>query len=89
MCLWSDSENLPLPEHRENSDKKSGPLKWDRIHKKQNGWRTSTKNQNLSSLVCSIVGILTGDFKQFKYGKVILPLVILRQVYSFDFYFRA
>ena len=35
---------------------------------------------NLSGFVWSIAEILRGDFKQFEYGKVILPFVVLRRL---------
>ncbi len=37
-------------------------------------------NLNLSGFVWSIAEILRGDFKQFEYGKVILPFVVLRRL---------
>ena len=36
--------------------------------------------QNLNSFVWSIAEILRGDFKQFEYGKVILPFVVMRRL---------
>ena len=41
---------------------------------------TSTKVRNLSSLTWSIADLLRGDFKQSEYGKVILPIVVLRRL---------
>jgi type I restriction enzyme M protein len=44
------------------------------------GGIVSSKAQSLASFVWSIAEILRGDFKQSEYGKVILPLVVMRRL---------
>ena len=41
---------------------------------------TSAEIQNLGTFLWSIAEILRGDFKQFEYGKVILPFVVMRRL---------
>jgi type I restriction enzyme M protein len=36
--------------------------------------------QNLSSFIWSIADLLLGDYTQSKYGKLILPLTVLRRL---------
>lgn len=36
--------------------------------------------QNLSSLIWSVADLLRGDFKQFEYGRIILPFTVLRRL---------
>ena len=36
--------------------------------------------QNLSSFIWSVADLLRGDYKQSEYGKVILPLTVLRRL---------
>jgi type I restriction enzyme M protein len=40
----------------------------------------TTKAQSLASFAWSIAEILRGDFKQSDYGKVVLPLVVMRRL---------
>ena len=35
---------------------------------------------NLSSFIWSVADLLRGDYKQSEYGKVILPLTVLRRL---------
>ena len=39
-------------------------------------------NQNLSSFIWSVADLLRGDYKQSEYGKVILPMTVLRRLDS-------
>ena len=41
---------------------------------------TTSSNPNLSSFIWSVADLLRGDFKQADYGKVILPLTVLRRL---------
>ena len=36
--------------------------------------------KNHATFVWSVADLLRGDYKQFEYGKVILPLVVLRRL---------
>ena len=40
----------------------------------------ATTNPNLSSFIWSVADLLRGDYKQSEYGKVILPLTVLRRL---------
>ena len=40
----------------------------------------ATNNPNLSSFIWSVADLLRGDYKQSEYGKVILPLTVLRRL---------
>nr|WP_315426443.1 class I SAM-dependent DNA methyltransferase [uncultured Albidiferax sp.] len=40
----------------------------------------ATPNPNLSSFIWSVADLLRGDYKQSEYGKVILPLTVLRRL---------
>ncbi|WP_207630378.1 MULTISPECIES: class I SAM-dependent DNA methyltransferase [unclassified Actinopolyspora] len=40
----------------------------------------STKDQELANFIWSVADLLRGDFKQSDYGKVILPLTVLRRL---------
>ncbi len=42
--------------------------------------RTHMNQQNLSSFIWSVADLLRGDYKQSEYGKVILPLTVLRRL---------
>src|SRR5213596_250898 len=37
-------------------------------------------NPNLSSFIWSVADLLRGDYKQSEYGKVILPLTVIRRL---------
>ncbi len=41
---------------------------------------TATQNPNFSSFIWSVADLLRGDYKQSKYGKVILPFTVLRRL---------
>jgi type I restriction enzyme M protein len=47
--------------------------------KKHNGGATLNQ-QALSSFIWSVADLLRGDYKQSDYGKVILPLTVLRRL---------
>ncbi|MES9994004.1 MAG: class I SAM-dependent DNA methyltransferase [Candidatus Thiodiazotropha sp.] len=49
-------------------------------HQSRSQGMLSTETQNLGSFVWSIAELLRGDFKQSEYGKVILPLVVMRRL---------
>ena len=49
-------------------------------HQSSNQGMLSAETQNLGSFVWSIAELLRGDFKQSEYGKVILPLVVMRRL---------
>jgi hypothetical protein len=54
-----------------------------RIGRYRETWRIPTETMNhqaLSSFIWSVVDLLRGDYKQSKYGKVILPFTILRRL---------
>ena len=41
---------------------------------------TRMSDPNLSSFIWSVADLLRGDYKQSEYGRVILPLVVLRRL---------
>ncbi|WP_432896023.1 type I restriction-modification system subunit M N-terminal domain-containing protein [Micromonospora matsumotoense] len=40
----------------------------------------STKHQELANFIWSVADLLRGDYKQSEYGRVILPLTVLRRL---------
>jgi len=40
----------------------------------------SSKHQELAGFIWSVADLLRGDYKQSEYGKVILPLTVLRRL---------
>ena len=40
----------------------------------------STKVRSLANFAWSVADLLRGDFKQFEYGKIILPFLVLRRL---------
>ena len=43
-------------------------------------WRTPSTIQNHAAFIWSVADLLRGDYKQSEYGKVILPLTVLRRL---------
>lgn len=39
-----------------------------------------TKNTNHAAFIWSVADLLRGDYKQSQYGRVILPLVVIRRL---------
>jgi type I restriction enzyme M protein len=37
-------------------------------------------SSNTAAFICSVADLLRGDYKQFDYGKVILPFTLLRRL---------
>ncbi|MEV3853702.1 type I restriction-modification system subunit M N-terminal domain-containing protein [Streptomyces sp. NPDC050095] len=40
----------------------------------------SDKNQEMADLIWSVANLLRGDYKRSEYGKVILPMTLLRRM---------
>lgn len=63
-----------------DNDNYAGDTLAQRSRPMQSSKLMATTNINLSSFIRAVADLLRGNFKQFEYGKIILPFPVLRRL---------